>query len=379
MTSVDSQAGSSSVRHPVFNDRALKLGTFSTNLSGGCSISTVEGVLEADWASTVTLAQMGDEMGFEALVPVGRWRGFGGVTDFNGAGFESYTWGAGIASATKDAGVFVTSHVPTMHPVMAAKQMTTIDHISNGRVALNIVTGWNAPEIEMFGAPMLPHDERYAVAQEWVDIVRALWTSDEPYSFEGKYYRVKDALLKPRPIQQPRPALMNAGSSRAGRAFAARNCDVLFVNTDLGQQSPENLAARVREIKSYAKDEFRREIQVWTNGYVVQGDTEEDARQFLDYYVNQKGDWEAAQNLIDGMIGSQESWTEETIHEMKFHFIAGWAGYPIVGSRDQIVDTLVALANTELDGIVLSWPRYVQDMKQFQDETYPLLVQAGVR
>jgi alkanesulfonate monooxygenase SsuD/methylene tetrahydromethanopterin reductase-like flavin-dependent oxidoreductase (luciferase family) len=158
----------------VFNDRALKLGTFSTNLSGGCSISTVEGVLEADWASTVTLAQMGDEMGFEALVPVGRWRGFGGVTDFNGAGFESYTWGAGIASATKDAGVFVTSHVPTMHPVMAAKQMTTIDHISNGRVALNIVTGWNAPEIEMFGAPMLPHDERYAVAQEWVDIVRAL-------------------------------------------------------------------------------------------------------------------------------------------------------------------------------------------------------------
>src|SRR5438128_2374605 len=85
-------------------------------------LKEIAGVLKAEWPSTLALAQMGDAMDFEALVPVGRWKGFGGVTNFNGAGFESFTWAAGIGASTRRAGIFATSHVPTMHPVMAAKQ-----------------------------------------------------------------------------------------------------------------------------------------------------------------------------------------------------------------------------------------------------------------
>ena len=62
-----------------------------------------------------------------------------------------------------------TSHVPTVHPVMAAKQATTVDHISNGRFALNVVCGWFRPELEMFGAPLMEHDMRYEYAAEWVE------------------------------------------------------------------------------------------------------------------------------------------------------------------------------------------------------------------
>lgn len=366
-------------RHPVMNDRKLKLGTFSTNLSGGCAISTMDGVLEADWSQTAELARLGDEMEFEALVPVGRWRGFGGPTDFNGAGFESFTWAAGQAAHTERAGIFATTHVPTIHPVMAAKQATTIDHISGGRFALNVVTGWNKPEIEMFGAPILPHDERYDVAQEWIDVVRELWIRQEPFTFEGKYFRVADAVLRPRPIQQPHPVLMNAGGSSAGRHFGARNCDVVFVNTDLGNQTPAAMASKVSEFKRLAREEYGRELLVWANAYVVQGDTEKDAQSYLDYYVNQKGDWEAAANLVNNMVGNSSSFDQSTLEEMKFHFIAGWAGYPIVGTKEQIVDTLAALSDTGLDGLLLSWPRYVADMQQFHQETYPLLVQAGLR
>jgi dimethylsulfone monooxygenase len=85
--------------NPLFNDRKLKLGTFSSNLSGGCAISTIDGTLEATWDNTLELARLADTMKFEALVPVGRWKGFGGVTDFNGQGFETFSWAAGIASA----------------------------------------------------------------------------------------------------------------------------------------------------------------------------------------------------------------------------------------------------------------------------------------
>jgi dimethylsulfone monooxygenase len=366
-------------KNPLYNDRALKLGTFSTNLSGGCSMSDIDGVLEATWDQTTELARMGDEMEFEALVPVGRWRGFGGATNFNGAGFECFTWAAGQAAQTEKAGIFVTSHVPTIHPVMAAKQMTTIDHIAHGRASLNVVTGWNAPEIEMFGAPLLPHDERYAVAQEWIDILRALWTQDDPYSFEGKYYQVKDAILRPQPVQRPYPALMNAGSSSAGRHFGARNCDVVFVSVDVGQRTPEGLADKVTQFKRLAREEYDRDIQVWVNAYIVEGDTEADARAYLDYYANTHGDWAAATNLVSNMIGSSESYAKETMDQMKFHFIAGWGGYPIVGSQAQVVDSLVALSKTGLDGVLLSWPRYIEDMRRFQQSTYPLLVEAGLR
>ena len=75
-------------------------------------------------------------MGFEMLVPIARWRGFGGTTDFNGICFETYTWAAGLAAATERIMVFSTSHVPTVHPIVAAKQCVTVDHISNGRFGL---------------------------------------------------------------------------------------------------------------------------------------------------------------------------------------------------------------------------------------------------
>jgi dimethylsulfone monooxygenase len=183
--------------NPLFSDRKLKLGTFSSNLSGGCAISTIDGVLEADWPSTLELARMGDEMGFEALVPVGRWKGFGGVTNFNGAGFESFTWAAGIGASTTRSGIFATSHVPTMHPVIAAKQATTVDHLSNGRFTLNIVTGWYQPEIEMFGEPQMEHDERYERAMEWLEVIKLLWTREEEFDFEGRFYRIKKGWLQP--------------------------------------------------------------------------------------------------------------------------------------------------------------------------------------
>ena len=145
--------------NPAFGPRKLKLGTFQTNLDSGCVMSDLDGRLDITWPNTVTLAQLADAMDFEALVPVARWRGFGGATDPQGPGFETYTWAAGIAGATRNSGVVSTSHVALNHPIIAAKQSTVIDHISNGRYTLNIVNGWNFPEMEMFGVSLLDHED----------------------------------------------------------------------------------------------------------------------------------------------------------------------------------------------------------------------------
>ena len=364
-------------KHPVFSDRALKLGTFGTNLKQGAAITSIDGALEADWPSTLELARMGDEMGFEALVSVGRWRGFGGATDFNGAGFEPFTWAAAIGASTKQSGVFSTSHVPTIHPILAAKQAMTIDHATGGRFALNVVTGWHTAEIEMFGAPLLPHDERYAVAAEWLHIIRTLWTAEDPFDFEGRYFKVEGAVCRPHPLQSPHPVIMNAGGSEAGRHFGARECDVAFVLP--AAHDFDSLKAHVDSYRTLAREEYGREIQVWGNAYIVQGDTEQDAKDYLHSYVYDHGDWDAVENLVQTFGINSQSLPPEVARSMKEHFIAGWGGIPVIGTAEQIVEGLNMLVKAGFDGVLLSWARYIEDMRRFEDEVYPLLVQAGLR
>jgi dimethylsulfone monooxygenase len=310
-------------------------------------------------------------------VSVGRWRGFGGRTDFNGAGFEPFTWASAIGASTKDAGVFSTSHVPTIHPILAAKQAMTIDHVTNGRFALNVVTGWHQAEIEMFGAPLLPHDERYEVAREWLHIIRTMWTAEEPFDFEGRYYKVEGAVCRPHPVQRPHPVIMNAGGSEAGRHFGARECDVVFALT--GDHSPEALKAQVDAFRELARTEYNREIAVWCNAYIVQGDTEQDAKDYLRSYVYDHGDWDAVENLVTTFGINSQSLPPEVARSMKEHFIAGWGGIPVVGTAEQIVEGLSGLVDVGFDGILLSWARYIQDMRRFEDEVHPLLVEAGLR
>ena len=363
--------------NPLFNDRKLKLGTFCSNLSGGATMSSVDGVLQAHWPSTAAISMMADEMQLEAVVPVGRWKGFGGSTNFNGEGFECFTWAAAMGALTKHPAVFATSHVPTMHPVMAAKQAGTIDHVSGGRFVLNVVTGWYRPEIEMFGAPLLEHDTRYEMAAEWIEIIKRLWTSEEEFDFDGKFYNVKGAIMAPKPIQKPHPAIMAAGVSPKGRQFAAHHADVNFVN--LEAHDLDSMRARVESSRKTAWDECKREIQVWTNAYIFQGDTEADARAFYKECVFEKGDWVGVENLVNTMGINSQSIPAAILQTLKEHFIAGWVGYPLIGTKEQVVDGLSILERAGFDGIVLTWPRYVEDMKRFQTETFPLLQQAGLR
>src|SRR5918911_3121186 len=141
--------------NPLFNDNRLKLGVFGLNVSRGCAITTAEGTLDVAWPNVRAIAKLADDAGFEAMVPVARWRGFGGPSHLNGQSHESYTWAAGLAEATERLAVFSTSHVPTVHPIVAAKQATTIDHISGGRFPLNVVCGWYPPGLEMFCAQVI--------------------------------------------------------------------------------------------------------------------------------------------------------------------------------------------------------------------------------
>jgi len=363
--------------NPLFNDNKLKLGVFGHNVSHGCAITLAEGYFETTWPAARAISAIADEAGLEALVPVARWRGFGGPTNFNGGSFETYTWAAGLASATEYSAVFSTSHVPTVHPIMAAKQATTIDHISGGRFALNVVCGWFQRELEMFGGSLMEHDKRYEYAAEWLEILFKLWTAEDEFDYEGKYFRIKKGFHEPKPIQRPFPAVMNAGGSEVGHRFAAKYADMVF--THIKEHDYDQAKAKVDSLRRMAWEEFRREIQVWDHFYVVCRPTEKEAREYVNYYVREQGDWEAADNLIRDLNIPSGTLSPEALEALKFRFVAGYSGFPLVGTAEQIVTELERLAKVGLNGCLLSWVNYQEELPQWNAEVLPLMEQAGLR
>jgi dimethylsulfone monooxygenase len=356
---------------PVFNANRMKLGVFGQNVSYGCCITLAETTLEPTYEHSVEIARKADALGFELLVPVGRWRGFGGPTDFNGTCMETYTWAAAMATQTEKIMVFSTSHVPTIHPIVAAKQGSTIDHISKGRWGLNIVCGWFTPEMEMFGAKQMPHDERYAYATEWIQVIKRLW-SENGFDFAGEHFRIRDGYLLPKPVQTPYPVLINAGSSPAGREFSAREVDFNFLSID----TLENGREMVRDVKRRAAG-YGRAIGTMTYGLVVAADTEREARRRYEYII-EKGDWEATHNIMR-VLGVESGSFDAQIKQFAERFIAGWGGYPLVGTPEQIVDQMLALGEIGIEGIILSWLDYNREIEYFGARVLPLMEQAGLR
>jgi dimethylsulfone monooxygenase len=206
-------------------------------------------------------------------------------------------------------------------------------------------------------------------------VMIGLWTCEDEFTYEGKYYQVKKGELAPKPIQRPYPAIMNAGGSEQGQHFSAKYSDIAFIQFD--KHDLDFARSKVDKYRRLAREQYGRNIQIWSFGYVVQRETEKEAKEFLHYYVHEKGDWIAAENLM-GLLGIG-SLAVEDFRKLQAHFMAGWGAFPLVGTKEQIVEGLANLSGVGIDGALLSWPIYEEGMLDFQKNTLPLLKQAGLR
>ena len=283
-------------RARLFGGNRMKLGVMAFNCSHGSTITTVPEAWKLDWADTVDIAQAVDRSGMETVLPVGRWRGYGGPSDFNNTTFESFTWASALGALTNYVTVLATCHVPLVHPLMVAKMASTIDHVTNGRFALNVVCGWFKNEFDMFGAHMRPHDDRYKYATEWLDFLKQAWTDDKEFDFDSESFHAKTVWSQPKPLQKPHPPVMNAGGSPAAQDFTTRHCDMNFVILK-DRTFLEGAQKQIAHLKDMARA-HGRETRIWIHVYVVCRDTEKEAKDYLHRYVYEKGDWEAAGNLL---------------------------------------------------------------------------------
>ena len=184
------------------NNNRLKLGIFSANCSSGMAVTKVEERWQNSWHNNLELVRMCDAAGIEFMLPIARWIGYGGETDFHGGVLETVTWAAGLMTASKNMQIFATVHTAFNHPIVSAKQLATIDQLSAGRLGLNVVAGWNKPEYDAFGIDLpSEHGERYARAQEWFDYVQKIWTADTAFDWDGTYFQGKGVYGNPKPAQ----------------------------------------------------------------------------------------------------------------------------------------------------------------------------------
>lgn len=355
----------------------FQLAVFGSNVSHGCTISSSAGGIAVDWAESQRIAQTADRLGLEAIIPVCRWKGFGGPSAFNHRSFETWTWAAGLAQATSHIHVFATTAVASVHPVMAAKQGATIDHISNGRFGLNVVAGWNSHEVAMFGKSQLPHTERYAMTDEWMSLIEALWTRDGEFDFNGTHFQAPRCYAEPKPLQRPRPPVMSAGVSPAGRRFAARHADMNFIlapNLDVA-------AATVADVHRIAREEFGRTVDVWGNAAIFCAATHAEAKDYYRHVIHELGDLEAAGNLLDTFTAESGSQLPDPALREAYlrNMMAGYSGFPVVGTPVEIVDFLQAMADCGLAGATLSWPDYDAGLRQLEAAILPELEARGLR
>jgi alkanesulfonate monooxygenase SsuD/methylene tetrahydromethanopterin reductase-like flavin-dependent oxidoreductase (luciferase family) len=358
----------------VARDDHFALAVFSSNMAGGANLTTVDGPPVVTWDETVRIARAAEAAGFEAIIPVARWRSPSDTADPSAhRSFETFTWAAGVAASTETIQVFATFHVPTVHPVRAAKEIATVDHISGGRLGVNVVAGWNMTDFQMFGIELAEHDQRYEIAGEWMEFLDRIFTGEQPFDFTGRWYEANSVISEPRPVQTPGPLVMSAGFSPAGREFAARHADINFVIT------PDRSAAReaITAAKQRARDVYGRELKVFGAAHILCRDSDAAAQAEYRRVVHEHGDRAGAAAAIRGLMGGSQS--AEFAPEMEEAAIFGVFATPMVGSPEHVVEQFAAMREDGLDGAAVSWVDYEEGIEQFGAELAPLMIDAGLR
>jgi dimethylsulfone monooxygenase len=363
-------------RMAMYNGNALKIGLFGANCSSGRAVTKVPERWSGSWPDVLRLARMADAQGIDFMLPVARWKGYGGDTDYMGAALETVTWATGLLASTRRMTVFGTLHAPLFHPIIAAKQLVTADHIGEGRFGLNIVVGWNEDEFTMFGVKQRDHEARYEYGQEWLDAVKLAWSAPDDFGYDGKYIKLIDVRAKPKPYGGTRPLIMNAGASPTGRSFAIRNCEALFTVVSL--QSPDITKRTVQQAKEEAKS-YGRELDVYSVGVVTCRATQREAEEYYRHCYLDNADWGAVDNILAKRNISPATVGEDKFRKERRFQVNGMGGLPLIGDPDFIARELVSLSQAGLRGLGVSFVNYLDELPYFCDEVLPRLERAGVR
>ena len=354
----------------------FKIGLFGFLHEGANTVTTAPERWSGKWDAIAAMARSADQAGLDFLLPYARWKGIPGEVHTRLHSFENLTAVTALAAMTKRIGVFATVHTTIMHPIVTAKMLVTLDHVSGGRAGVNIVCGWNQADFDMFGIKQLEHDERYRQGAEWFDIWSRLAAgASEPFDYSGKHFRDMIGVMGlPGSVQRPHPVVINAAYSPAGREFAARVSDYLMTIVETEELAAQELAdIRARE----AHVDRETPLQVLAACYVVCRKTRKEAQDFHQYYAVDNADQKALEYWVSSRKAGSGSIPEEIMRK-RTRIAGGNSNLPLVGSPQDIADQMIELSRIGFAGAALSFLDF-GEVPYFSETVLPILRKAGLR
>jgi FMNH2-dependent dimethyl sulfone monooxygenase len=226
---------------------------------------------------------------------------------------EAVVTSTALATVTSRLKIIAAVHPGLWHPGVVAKMIASADYMSGGRVNLNVVSGWFKDEFTHYGVPWLEHDERYRRSEEFIRVLRGMWTEPE-FDFKGDFYSINQARLEPKPIQKPHPEIFQGGNSVAARRMAGRVSDWYFMNGN----SIEGFAEQIADVRAEAA-QHGRTVKFAVNAFVINRPTHAEAEEQLREIVEHADD-EAVEGFRQAVMQAGRSskegkgmWAQSTL------------------------------------------------------------------
>lgn len=332
---------------------------------GGWLRNVEEEDMEASWPYISRLARRSEEIGFD-LTLVAELN----LNDIKGPeapSLDAWSTAAALAAVTHRLELMVAVR-PTFHnPALLAKQAANIDHISNGRVSLNVVSSWWAEEARKYGVQFDQHDDRYARTSEWLDVVDQAWKADH-VTYHGKYYRVDDLVLQPKPVSRPRPVIYAGGESEAAKNLIAQKCDAYVMHGD----PPEKVREKIRDLSARREKFGLPRMQFGVAAYAIVRDSDREAQKDLQRITDVKQNAAGYQNYQQWLANTQ---LEQRVSLEDYSVSNRGLRSGLVGKPEDVSERIAEFEDAGVDLLLLQFSPQLEEMERFSSQ----VIRSGAR
>jgi FMNH2-dependent dimethyl sulfone monooxygenase len=324
---------------------------------GGWLRNVEDEQMDADWNYVKKLAVKSEEWGYD--VSLIAELNLNDIKGIQSPSLDAWSTAAALAAVTNKIELMVAVR-PTFHnPALLAKAAANIDHISNARVSLNVVSSWWKDEAEKYGVHFEEHDDRYARTEEWLTVLNNVWEKDH-YNFEGKYYKVKDNILQPKPLSQPHPFIYAGGESERAKDLISSTCDGYVMHGD----DPVMIEKRIKDLSERREQKGLPPMKFGVAAYSIVRNTDAEVKKELERITTVQPGAAGYENYQQWLSGTQ---LDQSVSLQDYSVSNRGLRTGLTGTPAQIQDRIGAFEKIGVDFFLLQCSPQLEEMQRFSE------------
>ncbi|MBS0332936.1 MAG: LLM class flavin-dependent oxidoreductase [Proteobacteria bacterium] len=326
---------------------------FWTPVFGGWLRNIPDEHMQPTWEYAKRLCQRAEKIGYDlTLVAELNLNDIKGVDQ---PALDAWSTAAALAAVTDSLELMVAVRPNFHQPALLAKQAANIDNISNGRLALNVVSSWWEKEATSYGLQFDQHDDRYGRTSEWLDVVDGLW-SQKVFNHNGPRYKLEDAICEPKPMRKP--VVYAGGESEAAKTMIANQCDAYVMHGD----TVEVIAEKIADMRARREKARKPPMTFGMAAYAIVRDTEEEAKAEVARITTLDPNAPGFGNFDQWISGTQ---LEREMKIAEYSVSNRGLRLNLIGTADQIKDRIAAYEAAGLDLLLLQMSPQYEEMERF--------------